>query len=162
MEKATSHNTLTNGGNSIRALSGRDIAISPRINNLFNIPIDFSELLDEIAIGVVVLSLERKIVVMNQSLKALTGFSQKEFCGFDCAHILRSNICLHDCPVLRIDEKSGSRCIEGNLINKERQLIPIRITSAPLKNIDGKIIGFLETVEDIRLLRKLDETSSHA
>jgi transcriptional regulator with PAS, ATPase and Fis domain len=162
MEKAASHDTLTNNGDATRVPSGRDIPISPRINNLFNIPIDFSELLDEIAIGVVVLSLERKIVVMNQTLKALTGFSQKEFCGFDCAHILRSNICLHDCPVLRIDEKSGSRCIEGNLINRERQLIPIRITSAPLKNMNGKIIGFLETVEDIRLLRKLDETSSHA
>jgi len=162
MEKVTSHHTIANIGGSIRDLAGRDVAISSRINNLFDIPIDFSELLDEIAIGIVVLSLERKIVVMNQTLKALTGFSQKEFFGFDCAHILRSNICLHDCPALRINEKSGPQCIEGNLINKERQLIPIRITSAPLRDLDGKIIGFLETVEDIRLLRKLDDTASHA
>ena len=162
MEKATRPKTAANIGASIRMLSDQSAAFPPRINNLFNIPIDFCELLDEIAIGVVVLSLERKIVVMNQTLKALTGFSQKKFCGFDCAHILRSNICLHDCPVLRINEKSGPKCIEGNLINKERQLIPIRITSAPLKNINDKIIGFLETVEDIRLLRKLDETASRA
>jgi PAS domain S-box-containing protein len=162
MEKADSYDTLTNIDDSVRTLSDQSVAIPPRINNLFNIPVDFSQLLDEIAIGVIVLNLERKIVVMNQTLKALTGFSQKELRGFDCAHILRSNICLHDCPALGINEKSGPKCIEGNLINKERQLIPIRITSAPLKNIDNKIIGFLETVEDIRLLRKLDETASHA
>ena len=162
MEKVTGRSPMTDSDDSIHTISDRSLTTPPRINNLFNIPIDFSRLLDEIAIGVVVLNLERKIVVMNQTLKALTGFSQKEFCGFDCAHILRSDICLHNCPALRINEKSGPKCIEGNLINKERQLIPIRITSAPLKNIDDKIIGFLETVEDIRLLRKLDETASHA
>ena len=162
MKKATRDNTAENTGASIRPLSDQGLANPPHINNLFDIPVDFCELLDQIAMGVVVLNLERKIVVMNQTLKALTGFSQKELCGFACAHILRSDICLHDCPVLRIDEKSGSKCIEGNLINIERQLIPIRITSAPLKNLNGQIIGFLETIEDIRLLRKLDETASHA
>ncbi|MEJ2220187.1 MAG: sigma 54-interacting transcriptional regulator [Desulfobacterales bacterium] len=162
MGKATRHNPAADITASIGTLSDQGALISPRINNLFDIPIDFCELLDEIAIGVVVLNLERKIVVMNQTLKALTGFSQNELCGFACAHILRSDICLHDCPALRINEKSGRKCVEGNLINKERQLIPIRITSAPLKNTNDKIIGFLETVEDIRLLRKLDETAGHA
>jgi two-component system response regulator AtoC len=95
-------------------------------------------------------------------LKALTGFSQTEFFGAACAQILRSNVCLQDCPALKINEISGPKCIEGNLINKDRQLIPIRITSAPLNNTSGEMIGFLETVEDIRLLRKLDETTSSA
>jgi transcriptional regulator with PAS, ATPase and Fis domain len=63
---------------------------------------------------------------------------------------------------LHVDEKSGPKCIEGNLISRDRQLIPIRITSAALKNVTGKIIGYLETIEDISLLRKLDETASHA
>ncbi|MBW2369857.1 MAG: sigma 54-interacting transcriptional regulator [Deltaproteobacteria bacterium] len=140
----------------------RRASILPRINNLFNIPINFFELLDEIAIGIVILDLNRKIVVMNQALKALIGFSQKEFFGVSCAHILRSNVCLYDCPMLHINEKSGPKCTEGNLINRDRQLIPISITSAPLKNFNGKLVGFLETVEDISLLRKLDEKSSHA
>jgi len=161
MKKVTTNNTV-NAGDSIRTISVGKYAISPQIDHLFNVPVGFLELLDEIAIGVVILDLERKILVMNQSLKTLTGFSQKEFFGVACAHIIRSNICLHDCPALNINEKSGPKCIEGNLINKDRQLIPIRITSAPLNNFDGKMVGFLETVEDIRLLRKLDETASHA
>ncbi|MGD9235211.1 MAG: sigma 54-interacting transcriptional regulator [Desulfobacterales bacterium] len=162
MKKAKSANTDENSGAFRRPPSDQSLAIPPHIHNLFDIPVDFCELLDQIAMGVVVLNLERKIVVMNQTLKALTGFSQKEFCGFTCTHILRSNICIQDCPVLRIDEKSGPKCIEGNLINTERQLIPIRITTAPLRNINHQIIGFLETIEDIRLLRELDETASHA
>ncbi len=161
MKKGATHNTV-NAGDSIRAISVGKNAISPHIDNLFNVPVGFFELLDEIAIGVVILDLDRKIIVMNQTLKILTGFSQKEFFGVACSHILRSNVCLHDCPALNINEKSGPKCIEGNLINKDRQLIPIRITSAPLNNYCGKIVGFLETVEDIRLLRKFNETASHA
>ena len=162
MKKAKSANTDENSGAFRSPPLDQSLAIPPHIHNLFDIPVDFCELLDQIAMGVVVLNLERKIVVMNQTLKALTGFSQKEFCGFTCTHILRSNICIQDCPVLRIDENSGPKCIEGNLINTERQLIPIRITTAPLRNINHQIIGFLETIEDIRLLRQLDETASHA
>lgn len=145
-----------------RTISDGAVAAAPRISDLFDIPVRFFELLDEIAIGVVVLDRDRKIVGMNKTLKALTGFSQKEFFGVGCAHILRSNVCIQNCPALKIDEKSGPKCVEGNLINRDRQLIPIRITSAPLKNIDDQMVGFLETVEDISLLRKLDETTSHA
>ena len=162
MKKGASDNINAKTGNAIRVIPGCGAAIPPHVNNLFNIPIGFTELLDEIAIGVVILTLDRKIVVMNQALKALTGFSPKAFSGVACAHILRSNVCLHDCPALHIKEKSGPKCNEGNLINKDRQLIPIRITSGPLRNINGKIVGILETVENIHLLRKIDETASHA
>lgn len=162
MKKVSSHRTNANTEDSIRVISGRSTAVPPRINNLFDIPVDFFELLDEIAIGVVVLDLDRKIVVMNQALKALTGFSQKELSGVACAYILRSNVCLQNCPALNINEKFGTKCIEGNLVNRDRQLISIRITSAPLKNLNGKMVGFLETVEDISLLSKLNETASRA
>jgi two-component system response regulator AtoC len=161
MKKVIAHNSV-NTGNSNQVIPRLGDKTSPHIDNLFNVPVGFLELLDEIAIGVVILDLDRKIVVMNQTLKALTGFSQTEFFGAACAQILRSNVCLQDCPALKINEISGPKCIEGNLINKDRQLIPIRITSAPLNNTSGEMIGFLETVEDIRLLRKLDETTSSA
>jgi len=162
MKKVTSHKPDANTNDYIRAISGRNAAVPPHINNLFKIPIDFFKFFDEIAIGVVVLSLDRKIVAMNQTLKVLTGFSQKEFLGVPCSHILRSNVCLQNCPALSVDEESGPKCIEGNLVNRDRQLIPIRLTSAPLKNLKDEMIGFLETVEDISLLRKLNETTSKA
>ncbi len=162
MKKVSSHRTHTSVGDAIRVVSGRSASVPPHINNFFDIPIDFFELLDEIAIGVVALDLNRKIVVMNQALKALTGFSQDELFGVSCAHILRSDACLQNCPAMSVDEETGPKCIEGNLVNRDRQLIPIRITSAPLKNLDGKMVGFLETVEDISLLRKLNETTSRA
>lgn len=127
---------------------------SPTINNLFRDAVNFSDLLDEIAIGVAVLGLDRKVVALNQTLKGLTGFTQNEACGVPCRHILRSSVCMQNCPALHINGKSGPKCIEGDLINRDRQLIPIRLTFAPLKTLSGKLAGFLETVEDIRSLKK--------
>lgn len=162
MPKTVHPNENAHQGSPFKIASHETPLMAPSVNNLFNIPIHFFDLLDEVAIGVLILDTRRRIVVMNQHLKALTGFSQKAIAGIDCAHIMRSNVCLQDCPVLHISEKTGSKCMEGNLINQDRQIIPIRITSAPIKNMEGRILGFLETIEDIRLLRKLDETAGHA
>ena len=69
MKKATRDNTAENNGASIRPLSDQVLANPPHITNLFNIPVDFCELLDQIAMGVVVLNLERKIVARVRLFK---------------------------------------------------------------------------------------------
>jgi PAS domain S-box-containing protein len=162
MKKTTRYQVNVNTVDSIQETTGRNADKLPRIDNLFNVPVIFSEVLDEIAIGVLILDRDRRIIAMNQALKTLTGFTRQEIRNISCAHILRSNVCLHNCPALKINEKSSSKCFDGNLINKDRQLIPIRITSSPLRNAEGQMVGFVETVEDISLLRKLDDTSNHA
>jgi two-component system response regulator AtoC len=162
MAKKSSYSAKPYTSDSGQAKSSRSTADLPQINNLLPVPIDFPGFMDEIAIGVVILDLDRRIVAMNQTLKALTGFISGDLFGVACAHILRSNVCLQNCPLLEPGEDFSPKCNEGNLINKDRQLVPIRITSAPLKNLAGSIVGFIETVEDIRLLRKPDETEFHA
>lgn len=134
----------------------------PTIANLFRNPVHFLDVLDEIAIGVAVLDLDRSIVAMNQTLRALTGFHPAEASGVPCRHVLRSDVCVKNCPAFRIKNRSGPTCIEGDLINRDRQLIPIRITFAALLDHRGERVGYLETVEDIRSLRKLDRGSFEA
>jgi transcriptional regulator with PAS, ATPase and Fis domain len=162
MKKVTSPPIQTKSDDSARVDHGWRDVTSVHITNLFNIPIDFFELLDDISIGVAVLNTRREIVAINETLAALTGFRQREVSGIACSHILRSDVCLQNCPALSLNEKSGPKCVEGNLINIDRQLIPIRITSSPLIGMDGKMVGFVETVEDISLIRKVDETTRHA
>ena len=154
--------TDANPTNAPQATNAVRLPDPPHVNNLFDLSVDFFNLLDNIAIGVVVLDLERRIVGMNQAFKTLTGFDDRDYAGVSCANIMRSNICLQECPALNLNAESGSVCKEGNLINKDRQMVQIRITSAPLRDMGGTIVGSLETVEDIRLLRKLDTKDSRA
>ena len=132
---------------------GRSNHRTPTVDHLFGEAIRFLDLLDEIAIGVAILGLDRKVLAMNQSMKVLTGFGRREARGVPCRHILRSSICVQNCPAFQLNGKSGARCIEGDLINKDRQLIPVRITFSPLKTPSGETAGFIETVEDIRSLK---------
>ncbi|MBU0988270.1 MAG: PAS domain-containing protein, partial [Proteobacteria bacterium] len=133
-----------------------------QINDLFEFSVDFKSLIDEIPLGVVVLDTDRRIVVLNRTLETLTGFSQKQVAGIPCHHILRSKICIRNCPVLNMDEASEPVCVESDLINRDRMLIPVRVNIAVLKNIGGEASGFLETVEDLRPYRELDAKTGQA
>ena len=101
-------------------------------------------------------------MLLNRALEALTGFSQEEAAGIPCHHILRSRVCIKDCPALHMQAESESESLESDLINRDRRAVPIGITLAPLKDTAGNLAGFLETVQDLRPLRELDANISHA
>lgn len=133
-----------------------------QIKDLLSSPIDLQPLLDEIPLAVVILDADRRIVLLNRAFEALTGFSLEKAVGIPCYHILRSRICIKACPVLNMPEDSEPACVESDLINRDRALIPVRINLAQLKNHDDQIVGFLETIEDMRPLRELDAKISQA
>jgi len=127
-----------------------------QISGLFNRPVAFAPLLDEIPVAIAVLDPDRRIVFINRALEALTGFVHPEPKGIPCAHVMRSDICLQRCPVGRKEDLTDPVCIDGDIINRDRQKIPVRVTFAPIRDVKGRLAGFLETLEDVRLLRELD------
>ncbi|MFH1626264.1 MAG: sigma 54-interacting transcriptional regulator [Pseudomonadota bacterium] len=124
--------------------------------------LDIREVIDGIPIGVVVMSLDLRIQAMNRAMEALTGFNRKEAYGVPCHYILRNNICTKNCPVRKISEKEEQVSIEGDIINLSRQKIPVMITVSQLKDHEGESIGFIETVEDISLVREFDQQKRDA
>jgi PAS domain S-box-containing protein len=111
-----------------------------------------SRLLDEIPLGIAVLSNSQEIVFVNRALESLTGFSSSEANGLPCSHILRCNHCFHGCPVKQLNRANRSVTTESNIININREKIPVRITSSLLLDEDDHSLGFIETFEDIRVL----------
>lgn len=135
---------------------------SPKIKGLFNLSIPLDQFINDIPIGIAVLDTERRLVLLNRTHQALSGFSQEEVTGIPCCHVLRSGLCVTGCPALSLDEKSEPVCMETDLINRDRQKIPIRITIAPLTDSKGNIAGFLETTEDMRHIREMDARMTQA
>lgn len=133
-----------------------------QIKDLFASIIDLPSLTDEIPLGIIMFDMNRRIVLVNRAFEALSGFSAAEAFGIPCFHIMRSRLCVHKCPLKGIDLNSEPVCIESDLINKERQLIPVLINLSPIKDTKGKLTGFMETVEDLRPLRAANATTSQA
>jgi len=133
-----------------------------QIKGLFDAPIELSSLIDEIPLGIVVLDTQRRIVLINRAFEALVGFSIEDARGIPCFHIMRSKLCIQQCPLVKMDSNSESIIVESDIINKERELIPVLINLSPIKDTDGNLTGFLETVEDLRPLKKVGDKSPKA
>lgn len=143
-EKRNAMRELTSSG-AAPAASGH---LDPRVALPF--------IVDEIPLGLAVMDTRRRVVLLNRAMEALTGFDRKVAAPIPCRHILRSDVCLLKCPALDLGRASGTVCVEGNIVNRDRQKIPVRITFTPIRDPKGEAIGFFETVEDIRSLLALE------
>ena len=135
---------------------------APHINHLMKHPLDFVHLIDEIPIGILILDKDRRVVHLNRAFEALSGFSASRAHGVQCRNILRSAACITHCPVLSIKGDNRAITCDSDMINLDRQLLPIRMTVAPVLDAEGRITGFVETIEDIRLVQNLDGEKSAA
>jgi two-component system, NtrC family, response regulator AtoC len=132
------------------------------INGLFSSPVAFVPMMDEIPLGISIVDSLRHVVFINRALEALTGFAHHRAKGVPCAHVLRSNICLQQCPIMRLRDHTEPVCLEGDIINFDRRKIPIRMTFSPLRDQRGDLVGFMEAIEDVRLLHELDGKAGSA
>jgi two-component system response regulator AtoC len=126
-----------------------------QIKGLFESPVELPSLMDELSLGVVIMDLDRRILFLNSTFEILSGFSREEVWGVPCRDVLRANICQQGCPVVQAEKTNAPVSVEGNIINRSRQKIPIRLTTVPLSDVKGKEVGFLETVEDMRVFQQM-------
>lgn len=122
----------------------------------------FQDFIDELPIGIAIIDHNLRIITLNRAMTALTGYSSLQAKSILCRNILKAKICIENCPAAAQLIKPGSTSCETDIINIERQKIPIRITSAPIRGENGEIVGFIETAEDLRHLKKLEVTKQSA
>lgn len=132
---------------------------SLQIKGLCDFPIQLPQFLDEIPVGIIVFNPDRKVVLINRALEALTGFLSREAYGIPCSYVLRSNLCLQGCQMKLVRETSEPVCAEANIINRNRQKIPVRLTTGPILDNKGNLVGFVKSVEDLRSCEDITDDS---
>ncbi|WP_045222326.1 sigma-54 interaction domain-containing protein [Desulfonatronum thioautotrophicum] len=137
-------------------------SLNPQVHGLFNSPVAFQHLFDEIPHGAFLVDRERRIVAVNSAFEALTGFSREQVRGLFCAHVVRNTICQQHCPVLPNSGDGMGDCPAGNIISCDRKKIPVRTILAPIYDLDGDCQGYLETIEDLRASEKWDWERIHS
>jgi len=133
-----------------------------RIHGVFDAPVPFLSLLDEIPLAVLLLDRQRTVVALNQAAEVLTGFSARRAVGLPCRHVLRANTCVRGCPVAELSRGSGPLCCEGDIISADRLKLPVRITASALHDEGGRLAGYMETIEDLRLFQSLEPKKMNA
>jgi two-component system, NtrC family, response regulator AtoC len=130
---------------------------SASVHGLLEQPVALSQFINEAPIGILIVDPELKVVLMNRALEALTGFISSEVSGVPCCFVLRTNLCLDGCPVRSLTPQGKSICLESNILNKNREKIPVRVTTSALIGERGRVVGYTKCVEDMRYLQKADD-----
>lgn len=129
---------------------------------LFSSPVGLQSLLDQIPLGIAVLNLDREIVLVNRAMESLTGFLRDDVSGLPCASVVRSNVCIMGCPFALREHWVDTVEEEGDIINRDHQKIPVRMTFARIWDANGRLSGFIETLQDIRAIKQSNDRKSRA
>ena len=116
----------------------------------------FNVILDSVADGVFTINEKGEITFFNRAAEEITGFTKEEALGHNCFDIFRANICQTNC-VLKETIKTGREVINLpiNIINKDGKELPISVSTAVLRDEEGRIIGGVETFRDLSAIEEL-------
>jgi PAS domain S-box-containing protein len=120
---------------------GREIAILNSINE-----------------GVFTIDLDWRITAFNRAAELITQVSRREAMGQRCCDVFRASICENACA-LRRTLSSGKPVVNAtaHIVNQAGRRIPIRISTALLKESAGKVIGGVETFQDLSQIEQLQK-----
>nr|WP_320012802.1 sigma 54-interacting transcriptional regulator [uncultured Desulfobulbus sp.] len=106
-------------------------------------------ILASVADGVFTIDRNRIITSFNQAAETITGWKQEEVLGKPCSEIFHSSTCGSDCMLLKAID-SNARYVDQSIFikNKNGDSIPVTISSSPLFDDFGNIIGGIETFRD--------------
>jgi PAS domain S-box-containing protein len=113
-------------------------------------------ILDSIADGVFTVDHERRITSFNRAAERITGFAREAAVGRYCWEVLRASICEGRCA-LRKTMDTGQSIIDQSvyIVNAQGERIPVSISTALLRDKEGRVIGGVETFRDLSLLEEL-------
>ncbi len=115
-------------------------------------------ILDSINEGVFTVNLDWRITSFNRAAERITGVPRRDALGRPCCEVFRASICESACA-LRKTLNTGKPIVNAtaHIISHTGQRIPIRISTALLKSPDGKIIGGVESFQDLSQVEQLQK-----
>ncbi len=113
-------------------------------------------ILESISDGVFTVDLGWRVTSFNRAAEEITGVTRKEAIGRRCSEVFRSNMCEAACA-LQQTLKTGKPIIgkSGYIITAEGSRIPISISTAVLRDGNGRVIGGAETFRDLSEIEAL-------
>jgi len=124
-----------------------------------------SIILDSIADGVFTVDENFRITSMNRAARTILEIEEENAVGKLCFDVFHANICEHSCA-LKETLRTGKNIINKTIyvVNSRGVKVPISVSTALLRDSEGRIFGGVETFRDlttIETLRKEIEAAYH-
>ncbi|MDX9785612.1 MAG: sigma 54-interacting transcriptional regulator [Desulfobacterales bacterium] len=115
-------------------------------------------ILDSVNEGVFTVGLDWRITAFNRAAERITGIAGKEALGKSCCDVFHASLCESACP-LRRSFNTGQPVVNAtaHIINNQGRRVPIRISTAILKDETGQVIGGVESFQDLSQVEQLQK-----
>ena len=115
-------------------------------------------ILDSINEGVFTVDPQWRITAFNRAAERITGVARQDALGKACCDVFHANICEKDCA-LRKTFETGKPVVNAtaHIINQQGRRVPIRISTAILKDDTRRVIGGVETFQDLSQVEQLQK-----
>ncbi|MDO9566395.1 MAG: sigma 54-interacting transcriptional regulator [Candidatus Desulfaltia sp.] len=112
--------------------------------------------LESLTEGVFTVDKDWNITSFNRAAEKITGISRQEAIAKKCWEIFHASICKRGCALKKtINTDSSVLDMKINIKNKQDRTIPVSISTAVLKDWQGKVIGGVETFRDLSAIESL-------
>ncbi|MBI5521752.1 MAG: sigma 54-interacting transcriptional regulator [Desulfarculus sp.] len=121
-------------------------------------------ILDAVAIGVFAVDTEGSIIYFNRAAEQITGMTAAQALGRPCREVFQSTLCEDDCPLKRVMRGGqGQHNLDAVLIRQGgRSVMPVKVSLAPLRNAQGRLMGGVETIQGFHLAQMLDKKQARS
>lgn len=112
--------------------------------------------LDSINEGVFTVDGDWRITTFNRAAEKITGVSREHAIGQRCSEVFRANICEGACA-LKQTLASRKPVVDATvfIVDAAGRRIPIKVSAAVLRAEDGRVMGGVETFQDLRQVEEL-------
>ena len=119
-------------------------------------PKEQNVVLDSISEGVFTVDLDWRITSFNRAAEEITGIQHKKAIGQHCGDVLQADVCESNCT-LAATIQTGQPIMNKvvHIIDAQGKKRAVAISTALLKDTNGKVIGGVETFRDMSMIEQL-------
>lgn len=113
-------------------------------------------ILDSINEGVFTVDLQWRITALNRAAERITGVPRASAVGRPCCDVFHADICETNCA-LRRTMTTGRPVVNAmaHIVDHRGHRVPIRISTALLRDDEGAVVGGVETFQDLTQVEQL-------
>jgi PAS domain S-box-containing protein len=111
--------------------------------------------------GVVTMDADFVVTSFNAAAERIVGVSREDAIGRKCHHVFRASICETGCAMRQtLETGQPVRNVRIDVLNSEMEAVPICVSTAVLRDREGRMIGGVELFRDVTELEALRQQLS--